>query len=138
MMLEEPDLVDADPVRQLDFFDLPSEHFLVCRIFTRGRGRPDGQSHRPTLPIPATGRRMRCLTSISMVSAAARFVNRTLARAVGRPCCGCDRGNRQTWLGGRKTPENRATLSELTGLGPIPIFSASAARSSWNSRFARR
>jgi hypothetical protein len=72
MMLEEPDLIDANPIRQLDFFELPSEHFLMCRIFTRGCRRPDGQSHRPTLSIPATGR-VRCLTSLFMVSAAARF-----------------------------------------------------------------
>src|SRR5215472_1035158 len=47
MMLEEPDLIDADTFGQLDFFKLPPEHFHMCRIFAWGRGRPDGESHLP-------------------------------------------------------------------------------------------
>src|SRR5215470_12335086 len=47
MMFEEPDLIDADTFPQLDFFELPPEHFHMCRIFAWGRGRPDGESHLP-------------------------------------------------------------------------------------------
>jgi hypothetical protein len=47
MMFEEPDLIDADTFRQLDFFELAPEHFRMCRIFARGRGRPDCESHPP-------------------------------------------------------------------------------------------
>src|SRR5215469_7698180 len=47
MMFEEPDLIDADTFRELDFFELAPEHFPMCRIFARGRGRPDGESHLP-------------------------------------------------------------------------------------------
>ena len=38
MMLEKPDLIDADTFRELDFFKLAPEHFRMCRIFARGRG----------------------------------------------------------------------------------------------------
>src|SRR5215469_12458759 len=48
MMLEEPDLIDADTFGELDFFELAPEHFRMCRIFARGRGRPDGKAHPPT------------------------------------------------------------------------------------------
>ena len=46
MMLEKPDLIDADALGQLDLFELAPEHLRMRRIFARGRGRPDGESHR--------------------------------------------------------------------------------------------
>ena len=50
MMLEEPDLVDADAVRELDLFELAAEHLRMRRMFA-GRGRrPDGNFHCFILP----------------------------------------------------------------------------------------
>jgi hypothetical protein len=45
-MLEKPDLIDADALGQLDLFELAPEHLHMRRIFARGGGRPDGESHR--------------------------------------------------------------------------------------------
>ena len=39
------------PFRELDFFELAPEHFRMCRIFARGRGRPDCESHLPPSPF---------------------------------------------------------------------------------------
>ena len=50
MMLEKPDLIDADAFGQLDLFELAPEHLRMRRIFARGGGRPDGESHRLILP----------------------------------------------------------------------------------------
>ena len=51
MMLEKPDLIDADAFGQLDLFELAQEHLHMRRIFARGGGRPYGESHRLFLPV---------------------------------------------------------------------------------------
>src|SRR5215471_8698592 len=74
MMLEEPDLVDADTFRQLDFFELPLEHFHMGRFFARvvvdqiaSRIVPSSRLS-DGVPRAAAGR--------FMVPSAAGFVNR--------------------------------------------------------------
>ena len=81
MMLEEPDLIDADTFGELDFFKLPPEHFHMCRIFARGRGRPDCESHLP----PSRFRRRRAARQPAgfIVPSAAGFVNRPPVLFVG-------------------------------------------------------
>jgi hypothetical protein len=51
MVLEEPDLIDADAFRELDFLELAPEHLLVRRVFARGGRRPNGEPHRLILPV---------------------------------------------------------------------------------------
>ena len=63
MMLKKPDLIDADTFRELDFFELAPEHFRMCRIFARGRGRPDCESHLP----PSRFRRRRAARGSQLV-----------------------------------------------------------------------
>jgi hypothetical protein len=55
MMLKKPDLIDADTFCELDFFELAPEHFRMFRILARGRGRPDSESHPPTLSVSSDG-----------------------------------------------------------------------------------
>ena len=58
MVLEEPDLIDADLFGELDLGELTPEHFHMGRIFARGSRRPDRQPHRIILPaIEAAMRR---------------------------------------------------------------------------------
>src|SRR5271166_2822507 len=52
MMLEEPDLIDADAFSQLDLFELAPEHLLMRRIFARGGRRPDREPHLSSSPGP--------------------------------------------------------------------------------------
>ena len=79
MMLEEPDLVDADAFGELDLFELAAKHLRMRRIYARGGRRPDGESHRLILPeFKAPARRGRDL----MLLAAAGPVNR-LGRFLG-------------------------------------------------------
>jgi hypothetical protein len=73
MMLEKPDLIDADAFGQLDLFELAPEHLRMRRIFARGGGRPDGESHRLILP---RFKRARAAPCCRMVLSAAGSVNR--------------------------------------------------------------
>ena len=73
MMLEEPDLIDADAFGQFDLFELAPEHLRMRRIFARRGRRPDGESHRLILPeFKASA----CRGGGLMVLAAAGLVNR--------------------------------------------------------------
>ena len=77
MMLEEPDLIDAEAFGQLDLFELAPEHLHMRRIFARGCRRPDGESHPFILP---GFKRQRAAACGLMVLGAAGSVNR-LARS---------------------------------------------------------
>jgi hypothetical protein len=69
-------LVDA----ALDFFKLAPEHFRMGRIFARGRGRPNCESHFP----PSRSRQWRAGAAASwfIVPSAAGFVNQCVVADV--------------------------------------------------------
>jgi hypothetical protein len=50
MMLEEPNLIDADAFGELDLLELAPEHFRMGRVFAWCGRRPNGESHRLILP----------------------------------------------------------------------------------------
>ena len=141
MMLKEPDLIDADTFRELDFFEL-ARNISVC--VARGRGRPDCESQLP----PSRFRRRRAARGSQLVLSSpppAGFVNRPLRSKGGRrPMTGrgvrigwvvrCRRADRRHWGGHQLLGARDVGLASRAGQKPVVSDAMKPLSRTWSEK----